>query len=491
MYQTACPACGAEVTFRATTSLTAVCGYCRSTLLREGDSVRNIGKMAELLADYSPLQIVSSGQYQGRHFTVVGRIQLQYEAGIWNEWHVLFDDGASGWLAESVGQYVLTFAQTAEADWPVFGDLVPGYLLKVGGQVFGCSDVREAKIVAAEGELPRQTIISGFKLPLADARSGSRFLTLDYGDDRLRPTLYLGEAVTLKQLGMQRLRAPEQIAKATGKLPGSAVVLDCPSCGGGLDYRAGAAHQLVCPACGSEVEIAAERAELIRSQRVQDHTPPSHTLQLGNHCTIDGKRWELIGVLRWAAVEERSSQWDEYLLYHAGTGFRWLVEAADGWWLGSLMDVWVDGRGDSFVYAGQKYQQREAGYEAEILYAAGAFPWRARRGDRVNVREYLGKDGKTLLACEQNDKELVWSQSRRVSDDDITRWLGGSGAIPSRFYNPVLARKALQPYAWGAIGLLLLINLPLMFSRDDVDAALMITGLAALLLWLPARGEEE
>jgi hypothetical protein len=39
---------------------------------------------------------------------VVGRIQLRYSAGIWNEWYLLFDDGATGWLGDSSGMYTIT-----------------------------------------------------------------------------------------------------------------------------------------------------------------------------------------------------------------------------------------------------------------------------------------------------------------------------------------------------------------------------------------------
>ncbi len=49
MYRVACPACGADVRFHATSSVLAVCSYCQSTLLRDAGSVRDIGKMAALL----------------------------------------------------------------------------------------------------------------------------------------------------------------------------------------------------------------------------------------------------------------------------------------------------------------------------------------------------------------------------------------------------------------------------------------------------------
>ena len=39
-YRAACPNCGAAVDFASAASSTAVCGFCRSTLLRDGDTLR-------------------------------------------------------------------------------------------------------------------------------------------------------------------------------------------------------------------------------------------------------------------------------------------------------------------------------------------------------------------------------------------------------------------------------------------------------------------
>lgn len=71
MFKLACPSCGAEVAFRSATSAIAVCEYCHSTLLREADAVRDVGKMSAVLEDYSPLRVGVSGVYSGRAFTVI------------------------------------------------------------------------------------------------------------------------------------------------------------------------------------------------------------------------------------------------------------------------------------------------------------------------------------------------------------------------------------------------------------------------------------
>ncbi|WZB64611.1 hypothetical protein WJ970_28865 [Achromobacter xylosoxidans] len=55
MQQVLCPQCGAPVSFTSAASVMAVCGACRSTLLKDAASVRRIGEAAEVLEDYSPI----------------------------------------------------------------------------------------------------------------------------------------------------------------------------------------------------------------------------------------------------------------------------------------------------------------------------------------------------------------------------------------------------------------------------------------------------
>ena len=92
-YRAACPNCGGTVEFRSAASASAVCSFCRSTLVREGDALRRIGESAELFDDHSPLQLGASGVFQGEAFTLLGRLQLAYADGRWNEWHALFANG--------------------------------------------------------------------------------------------------------------------------------------------------------------------------------------------------------------------------------------------------------------------------------------------------------------------------------------------------------------------------------------------------------------
>jgi membrane protease subunit (stomatin/prohibitin family) len=71
----------------------AVCSFCKSTLVRDGEALRRTGESAELFDDHSPLQLGRGRQLPGCELTLVGRLQYRYNEGTWNEWHALFDSG--------------------------------------------------------------------------------------------------------------------------------------------------------------------------------------------------------------------------------------------------------------------------------------------------------------------------------------------------------------------------------------------------------------
>src|SRR5262249_9881043 len=179
MQKVACPGCGAEVVFRSAASVMAVCGYCRTAVLKDAAAVRDIGKIAPGFEDYSQLQIGAGGRWEKAGFTVVGRIQLRYGAGYWNEWRVLLDDGSEAWLSDASGQYAFTTLRKTEQALPHFAQLHPGVACTFAGNRYVASDVREARCAAGEGELPFR-VGAGRVLKAADFRWRDRFLTFDY-----------------------------------------------------------------------------------------------------------------------------------------------------------------------------------------------------------------------------------------------------------------------------------------------------------------------
>jgi hypothetical protein len=192
------------VVFQSAASVMAVCEYCGSTLVRHDLDLENIGKMAQLQADGSPLQMRAEGRYRGGSFTVVGRIQLRFEKGLWNEWHLLFDDQRSGWLGESAGIYAVSFLAEVGEKIPKFEELQPGESVTLKKASYEVTNVEKAFCIGGEGELPFQ-IGPGYEAPVADlAGPENQFATLDYSEEP--PLVYMGEYVEFEELHFSGLR---------------------------------------------------------------------------------------------------------------------------------------------------------------------------------------------------------------------------------------------------------------------------------------------
>jgi Domain of unknown function (DUF4178) len=205
MRELSCPSCGAPVKLGSAQSLLAVCAYCRATLLRHDLDLEHVGTMAALLEDATPLQIGAEGAWRGTHFAVVGRLQVRWDGGSWNEWYCVFDDGRSGWLGDAAGEYAVSFETRVAETLPAWTALRAGVHVVLGGVEYEVTDLREAEVVGAEGELPFR-VDAGWTTRSADLRTATaRFATLDYADGAA-PRLYVGEVVELAQLRLRGLR---------------------------------------------------------------------------------------------------------------------------------------------------------------------------------------------------------------------------------------------------------------------------------------------
>jgi hypothetical protein len=207
MKEAACPSCGAPAAFKSSAALLAVCAHCRSQLFRKDLDLELLGKSAALLEDGSVVQLGTEGRWRGVAFAAAGRLQLRFDAGLWNEWFLVFDNGDQGWLGEAQGKYAVSFKREPAEPLPPFEQLSVGRRLTLEGRSFEVTDLRTAEYLAAEGELPFRPPL-GEKAPLADLTAeGGAFATLDYSEEK--PLLFLGTWATPEALALTNLRVPE------------------------------------------------------------------------------------------------------------------------------------------------------------------------------------------------------------------------------------------------------------------------------------------
>ena len=199
-----CPSCGAPVQFRWSSAVQTVCPFCRSILVRDDLDLKNVGKVADLPPDPSPISLWTEGTYRGKSFQVLGRIIYAWENGGWNEWHIVFSDGSSGWLSDAQLQYAVSFVANQATPLPAAAEVRRGAHFTFNQIDYEVATRTRASYKGVEGELPFPFYGKSDML-FADLKtSGRAFGTLDYSDPT--PLLFLGESVEFEELQLKNLR---------------------------------------------------------------------------------------------------------------------------------------------------------------------------------------------------------------------------------------------------------------------------------------------
>lgn len=200
-----CPSCGAEVTFKARSSVFAVCSFCKSSIVRHDVDVSIIGKISDLQYDLTPLQVGTVGSFDSKTFELIGRLKVKYSDGFWNEWHALFSDGRTGWLAEAQGFYAVCF----EVSNPI--SVIDKELIEVGRQIFlsegklyEVEDMRDVICMFSEGELPLNAVQGRESLSVDLSGDELAMATIEFAKDQRR--IYEGHYQEFDDFKFRNLR---------------------------------------------------------------------------------------------------------------------------------------------------------------------------------------------------------------------------------------------------------------------------------------------
>ena len=404
-YRAPCPGCGAPVDFLSAQSSHAVCGYCQSTVVRNGETLSRIGKMAELFDDHSLLQLQVSGQWKSQNFTLVGRLQYKYAEGTWTEWHAVLTDGSSAYLSEDNGAYVFSTPQLSRAALPPADRFRIGATTTINGKSFSVASNQQVSLLSAQGELPHLPAL-GVPFAVVELRSAAgEVLSLDYGVQP--PASSLGSAVLLDDLRLVGLRA-ESTKEEKGR------EFSCPSCGAPVTVALASSKSITCGSCHSLIDLTSGIGAELRHASQDEPVQP--LIALGSTGKLQGVDWQVVGFqhrMGSTPGDDEQFGWEEYLLFNAKRGFIFLVDSTEGW---SVVKPTTGApemaaSGQSATYLGSRYQLKES-YNAETTYVLGEFYWQVQRGQKTSNRDF--SSGKSLLSLEQSAQEVTWSVGSKI-----------------------------------------------------------------------------
>lgn len=420
-----CPSCGAAISFRWAGAVQTTCDYCDSILVRHGTGLERVGKVSEPPPTTSPVQLGTTGAYEGRPFTVVGRIVYGYERGGWSEWHLAFEDGSSGWLSDAMLEYSVSFLIDDVGLLPYENQLEPGLRIELRGDSYVATDTTPARYLSTEGELPWE-YHDREVLTFADLKTDDgRIATLDYSEDP--PLVFAGEYVDFDDLELENLRddAEEILGHADGVR-----TLSCPNCGSSVEVRrAGMSVNVVCESCASVLDATSPGAEVLQTFEKNAYIEP--LIPLGTKGKWKGAEYECLGyqlrTMRWPG---EAYSWGEYLIHNAEHGFRYLTEE-DGHWNDAAtvksVPTELGGSHPKVAFRGEVYKHFE-GARTTTDYVLGEWPWEVRVGDTVRTDDYVHPP--RSLSRESSDDETVWSIAEYVDGRRIWDAFGLEGKPP-------------------------------------------------------------
>ncbi len=417
-WRAACPGCGAPVEFKFAQSTHAVCGYCQSTVVRSGEVLKRIGKMAELFDDHSPLQLGASGTYKGRAFTLVGRLQFKGSTGVWAEWEALCTDGTLLNLAEDNGAYVMARALDTAREAPAAEHFRLGATTAVNGKPATVTLNDSVALISAQGELPKLPPL-GQPFAVVELRTQEQqVISIEYSSTP--PRWSVGEAVALADLAMSGLKT-ELASESKGRQ------FSCPNCGASVGVSLASSKSVVCGSCDSIIDLNTGIGGELTAVKQDEHIEP--LIPMGSSGKLQNTQWQVVGFQHRLGVEPGSDEhfgWDEYLLFEAKRGFVFLVDSTEGW---SLVKPTtgvpkLSANGSQATYLGGSYMLTST-YKAETTYVCGEFYWPVFRGQVTQNRDFAR--GRDLLSLEQSDKELNWSAGSKLDANTVVQAFGLKG----------------------------------------------------------------
>lgn len=311
------------------------------------------------------LSLGARGKWRGAAFTLAGRTYVKSDAGgHWNEWTLTFDDERVMSLAETAAGFAL-FAEGSLA--PPLAALGIGEPLATG---FVVNERGRAKRLARWGETDDAPATYRY----ADLSSVTGAIaTIDYGaSEKDAPTVFVGQRVRLKDLGLSPRREPRRFLPA----PKS----NTPR--------------------GLEVWLA-----------------------VGDEAELEGARYRVIGIMQRSTKSDGETfTWEEYVLFAPAEGVRYLVVSDGHWNFVAPVDAGLvtvePGRAR---FDGATYEEYGAG-TSRLEWATGELPWEATLGDAVSATDFV--HAPYMLSCERSPDEVVWSRGTYLPPDTVAKAFG-------------------------------------------------------------------
>jgi hypothetical protein len=231
----------------------------------------------------------------------------------------------------------------------------------------------------------------------------------------------------------------QQTASMLGEPKGKPKTFKCPACAGTVIIKAvGITINAVCSQCSSVIDVTNEDYMIV----AEAHKKICATLlEIGTRGRLHNIDWEVIGYIQ-KTDGSGMYRWDEYLLYNPYQGFRFLVQFAGHWNFVKVLKADIAGAGfTNEVWVNDKKYALFLKGKSVVAYVKGEFYWRVRKGDRMDVADYISPPH--ILSIERNRQEINVSLGEYMNAEEVEAAFNIKSGMP---YKEGVAANQPAPY---------------------------------------------
>ena len=418
-----CPNCGSSIEFRAGSSLSLVCKYCKHVVVRTDRDMRNLGRVADVAFSDAALSPGDRGTFRGRSFSIEGRLVLQHPAGgTWEEYYAVFDGRNNAWISEAQGFWQVV--TQADVPAPPLQSLVPQAQVQLGQSIFVVGEKNEGVFLSGEGELPFAAAPGTRRIFVDLSAAGGGWASIDFGDGSAAPQVFIGVQTSLAEF---------QITERGGDRPAAKIAtqsIKCGSCGAPLPVLSAGAERAACVHCNAISDV---KLQQVVARQGQARERPSIELGRKGMLPVADARgvinaeWTVLGYVERSTGAPMSDDWfgwQEYLIYNVQHGYRWLVFDEGMFYLITPLAAGdIDAsRAPVFVRRGNIHFRQRNSQQARVDFVLGEFYWKVEVGEVVWAEDF--EHGRELISSERNANEISWSHGVVIPTQVVTQAFG-------------------------------------------------------------------
>ena len=429
LYQ--CPSCMQSISFRHGETNYLVCKSCNSTIHRTKEDTLVKNTSLEMEQPYELLQPGTTGAWNGKQFTILGRMRLWMEETVFNYWTILYRDGSLGMLSEGYGLYSMLTKRTIDTitrshaetlaynKARTFGDDTTGYYL-------------QRKYIAKKCELEGEVLFHEWKeaLHIFELSSMEGTHVELHGFIHNMVVMYDVVNTSFNELSFSNTRKSSFKGKT----------FSCPYCTASIVVKAWPYSQsCACTGCKTRYDLKPNGQFAVKGT---DEADIKFELTLGLTGSFDNTLYEVVGCAQKQELNIYKSRWKEYTLYNAAEGYAFLSEYNGHW-------IFVKERADkpvlqlandtSFKYGVNEFKLFND-YTAKVVDSVGEFPYNIYDDQPIRIREYINPP--QMWISERSSGEGVnWFHAKHLPKSKVSNefgvglpWKIGIGAIEPKGY---------------------------------------------------------